>query len=138
MRYYFLLFFSIALLAGCEKYQHPTVPNVAVDFTIYPNDPNYAALNHFGGHMYFTGGFRGIVVYRLDQYTFKAYDRACPYDWEDPDSWIWVEESGLTLIDECCGSQFNIIDGTVVNPPASHALKYYRTNFDGMRLRIYN
>jgi len=129
---------SFLLLVSCNGYEHETIPTVQVDFSIYPNDVTYYSLNHYGGHMYFTGGVRGIIIYRLDQYTFMAYDRACPYDWEDDDSWIWVEESGLTLIDSCCGSRFNVLDGSVVNGPAIYSLKHYSTTFDGVKLRVYN
>ena len=133
------LFFTVAVcIMGCNGYEHQTIPYTYVNFTIYPNDVSYSALNHFGGYMYFTGGVDGIVIYRLDYSTFVAYDRACPYDWENPDSWIWVEDNGLILHDSCCGSRFNILDGTVINGPSRHPLKYYRTSFDGMRLHIYN
>lgn len=117
---------------------HPTIPEVKVNFTIYPNNVDYVNLNYYGGYMYFTGGVAGIVVYRLDNTTFFAYDRACPYDWEEHDAWIWVEESGLTLIDRHCGSRFNILDGSVISGPAKYPLKMYRTRYDGMILKVYN
>ena len=133
------LFFILALVCNaCGEYVHETVPYRPVDITISMGDPNYYKLNHHGGYLYLTGGVSGIIVYRLNDYTFKAYDRACPYDWEDPDSWLWVEPSGLTIYDSCCGSRYNIIDGTVVNGPSKLPLKYYRANFDGMLLRIRN
>ncbi|MDR3047388.1 MAG: hypothetical protein LBU51_07235 [Bacteroidales bacterium] len=123
---------------SCDKFVHPTIPEVSLDFTILPDDPNYGPLNHYGGYMYFTGGVEGVIVYRVDGWTFKAYDRACPYDWQDINSWNRVDESGIIVIDTCCGSRFNILDGTVINGPANYPLKYYRTNYDGRRLRIYN
>ena len=88
--------------------------------------------------MYFTGGVNGIVVYRLSTDIFCAYDRACPYDWENSAAWIVVEESGLTLTDNHCGSQFNIIDGGVIRGPAQFPLKTYKTRYDGMILKVYN
>lgn len=139
-RILFFLFFPMLLLlsSGCGDYVHPTIPNAYVDFTIYPNDANYPALNHYGGYMYFTGGVNGIIIYRVDYQTFAAYDRACPYDWENNESWIWVEDSGLILGDSCCGSQFNVLSGVPIAGPAKHALKYYRTTYDGVRLRVHN
>jgi nitrite reductase/ring-hydroxylating ferredoxin subunit len=138
MKYRLILWIALLFTVGCGEYEHPTVPNAAVNFTIYPNDPNYGALNHYGGYMYFTGGVNGIIVYRLDYNTFVAYDRACPYDWQEKDAWLWVEAGGLTIIDSCCGSRFNILDGSVINNPARYPLKYYKTQFDGMRLRVWN
>ncbi|MDL2311691.1 hypothetical protein LJC68_02290 [Bacteroidales bacterium OttesenSCG-928-B11] len=136
---YGIITLSLLIMAsGCGDYVHPTIPNVHVDFTIYPNDPNYPGLNYFGGHEYFTGGVNGIVIYRIDYETFAAYDRACPYDWENPDAWICVDPSGLVLIDSCCGSRFNILDGLPINGPSELPLKYYKTRYNGNRLRIYS
>lgn len=138
MRNITILFLSLFFLSGSCEYIHDTIPNVAVDFTIYPNHANYYQLNHYGGHVYVTGGVSGIIIYRLNENTFKAYDRSCPHDWENLESWLWVEDSGLTIYDSCCGSRFNIIDGTVINGPAEVPLKYYRATYDGMTLRIRN
>ena len=126
------------LCTTCNGYEHPTIPEVAVNFTIYPNSVDYLDLNYYGGYVYLTGGVAGIIVYRLDYSTFFAYDRACPHDWQDREAWIKVEESGLTLIDEHCGSRFNILDGSVVNGPSKYPLKAYRTRYDGMILKVYN
>jgi Rieske Fe-S protein len=109
---------------------------VYVNFTIYPNDITYADLLYPGGYMYFTGGVNGIVIYRVDYNNFVAYDRACPYDWEDNDSWLWVADDGLTLIDSACGSRYNILNGDPIDGPATLPLRYYKTIYDGMRLRV--
>lgn len=128
----------LALLMGCDGYDHATIPTVKVNFTIYPDDVGYAHLNYIGGHEYLTGGVAGIIVYRVDMTTFVAYDRACPYDWDHADAWLEVDESGIIIIDRHCGSRFNILDGAVINGPAQYPLKFYRTTYDGRRLRIYN
>lgn len=133
-----ILFSLLIATISCGDYVHPTIPNVHVDFNIYPGDPNYSALIHNGGYMYFTGGVNGIIVYRVDSQTFVAYDRACPYDWENQDAWIRMEDNGLILGDTCCGSRFNILDGIPINGPSELPLKYYKTTFDGIRLRIYS
>lgn len=126
------------LLVCCDMYNHPTIPNAKVDFVIYPNDVMYYRLNTYGGYEYFTGGVNGIVVYRLDEWTFMAYDRACSYDWEDHESWLWVAPDGLRLVDSLCGSTFNILDGNVLGGPAIYPARRYATRFDGARLRIYS
>jgi nitrite reductase/ring-hydroxylating ferredoxin subunit len=111
---------------------------VDLRFTIYPNSTTYLNLNYYGGYEYFTGGVAGVIVYRLDETTFFAYDRACPYDWEDPDSWLWVDESGILIVDYCCGAKFNILDGTPVSGPTSLPLKHYKCRYDGASLLVYN
>ena len=125
-------------LVGCNYYNHPTIPNVAVDFTIYPNDVMYYRLNTYGGYEYFTGGVNGIIVYRLDEWTFLAYDRACSFDYEEPTSWLYVAPDGLRLVDSLCGSTFNILDGNVLSGPAKWPARMYKTRYDGMKLRVFN
>ncbi|MBO7586437.1 MAG: hypothetical protein J6T13_04585 [Bacteroidales bacterium] len=133
-----ILCLAAPLLVCCDMYNHPTIPNAKVDFIVYPNDVMYYRLNTYGGYEYFTGGVNGIVVYRLDEWTFMAYDRACSYDWEDHESWLWVAPDGLRLVDSLCGSTFNILDGNVLGGPAIYPARRYATRFDGARLRIYS
>jgi len=132
------IFPILLLLVSCNTYNHPTIPNVKVDFTIYPNDAIYYKLNTYGGYEYFTGGVNGIIIYRLDEWTFYAYDRACSYDWEEAGSWLYVAPSGLLLVDSLCGSTFNILDGSVVSGPAVYPARKYNTRYDGMKLRVYS
>ncbi len=131
------IFVSIVLLMGCDVDENP-IPRTHVDFTIYPNDVMYNRLNTYGGYEYFTGGVNGIVIYRLDEWTFFAYDRACSYDWEEPDSRLFVAPDGLRLVDSLCGSTFNILDGSVLSGPATYPVRKYNTRFDGARLRVYS
>ena len=132
------IFPILLFLISCDTYNHPTIPNTKVDFTIYPNDAIYYKLNTYGGYEYFTGGVNGIIVYRLDEWTFYAYDRACSYDWEEAGSWLFVSPSGITLVDSLCGSTFNILDGSVINGPAVYPARKYNTRYDGMKLRVYS
>ena len=138
---FFRIFLATILFSvlGCEGYKHPNLPNVWVNFWIYPNDANNDGLILWGGHMYFTGGVNGVVVYRLNESEFRAYDRACPHDWDDEDEpRVGVEDDGITLKCEKCGSLYNILDGGVISGPSRYALKYYKTKYDGMRLRVHS
>ena len=127
----------LLLLVGCDyRNSKNPIPYVKVDFTIYPNDVMYYRLNTYGGYEYFTGGVNGIIIYRLDEWTFFAYDRACSYDFEEPGSWLTVAPDGLRLVDSLCGSTFNILDGNVLSGPAKWPARKYNTYYDGMRLRV--
>ncbi len=97
----------------------------------------YFKLNVVGGWEYITGGYNGIVVYRLNQDEFKAFDRACPYDFKNGCR-IIVESSFTTAVDSCCGSKFILTDGSPFNGPANVSLKEYRTYYDGTNLHISN
>jgi len=135
----FILFFC-----SCGNRPHPTIPNTKVDFYIYPTDLAYLDLNYDGGFVYVKGGIDGIIIYRSIGANFSAYDRACPYDWRDVDAWISVNEDVLTLSCSKCMSMFNILDGSLISGPKTftnhetYPLKRYKTNFDGMRLHVYN
>jgi len=133
----FALVCILPLLVCCDVYQSP-IPNVKVDFVIYPNDVQYYHLNTYGGYEYFTGGVNGIIVYRIDEWNFNAFDRACSYDWKEQASWLYVAPDGLRLVDSLCGSTYNILDGNVLQGPATYPCRRYNTRFDGMRLRVYS
>ena len=131
-----VLFFCLG--ASCGKNPNP-IPNVYVDFWIYPDDVMYVNLNYYGGHEEVTGGVNGIVVYRIDQNSFSAFDRACPYDWDDIDEpRVEVEKDGITLRCKKCKTMYNILDGGVISGPSKYPLKQYYTFYDGWRLRIHN
>jgi len=140
MKHYSKLFLGIilSLIVGCKGYDHPDFPKVPVNFYIYPNDVSYYDLMYHGGHMYFTGGVNGIVVYRLGDWEFTAFDRACPNDWDKSDAYVAMESSGIILKCNRCGSTYNILDGGKVSGTSKYPLKQYFTKYDGMRLRIHS
>ncbi len=124
---------------SCEKVEsHQSIPTVPVDLYLDINSTFYIELSTVGGWLYLTGGYKGILVYRLSPDEFVAYDRACPYDPSITNSIIELDNSNLICQDTVCGSKFLIIDGSVHEGPATLPMKYYRTSFDGSVLRIYN
>ena len=134
--------FQFVLLAcfimSCDYNTNP-IPPVCVDFTIYPNEVTYLDLNYDGGHMYFVAGVNGVVVYRISEMLgFSAFDRACPYDWEDKEAYLVVNESGIILECRKCGSLYNILDGSVIKGSSKYPLRQYYSKYDGMRLRIHS
>ena len=98
----------------------------------------YIDLASVGGWENLTGGYRGVVVYREASDQFVAFDRACPYDWQTDSAYVSVEPSGLVIKCKSCGSEYLIIDGSVVKGPATYPLKQYNTSFDGLTLHVYN
>lgn len=137
-RIFFVILFCSAILFSCDNTYHQTIPYKKVDFTIYPNDVLYYKLNTYGGYEYFTGGVSGVVVFRVDEWNFVAYDRSCSFDWELDDSWIQMDQSRIMLVDPLCGSLYNILDGSVISGPAKWPLRMYKTRYDGVRLRVYS
>ena len=51
---------------------------------------------------------------------------------------LFVLASGLMIVDQHCGSRFNILDGSMIDGPSQYPLKMYHTSYDGRRLRVYS
>lgn len=133
-----VIIFLAVFFPHCDKeFQHP-VPNVHVSINLDLSSTLYADLNIIGNHIYITGGYRGIIVYRMSQDEFRAYERACPYDHHKDDARVVVEDNGLTMIDSTCLSRYLLLDGSVFEGPATRGLKAYRTHYTGNNLYISN
>ena len=136
-KFSFFLFLFVSI-TSCKKNANSTVPLTPVDITIYVNSPSYVNVSVVGGWAYITGGARGIIIYRKSTTEFNAYDRNCTYQSSSACAKVFVDGTGIIAKDTCCGSQFSIYDGSVINPPATLPLKMYNTSFDGTTLHIYN
>ena len=131
-----ILFFLLIFFLGCKK-DKDQVPEVYVDLYVYSTDPAFSPLNATTGYQYFSGGSRGIVVYRKSVTEFMAYDRHCPYNVPDGNS-VTVDASGIIAADSQCNSKFLMNDGSPNSGPAAKPLKRYQTTFDGAVLHIFN
>lgn len=133
-----VMLFTLLSFHSCNE-NHQVVPNVYVDFTIMLTDPEFNALNVPGNSITVTGGVNGIIIYRISQDEFAAYDRTCTHNVDDSCQ-VQVDETLLFAVDSmCCGSKFLLLDGSVYEGEAIYPLKSYRTSFDGSTyLRVYN
>lgn len=133
---YCILF--LCILVSCKRDRQANIPYVPVDITIYLSDPQHFNLNFVGGWGYLNGGSRGIVVYRITQDGFVAFDRHCTYDVNNPCGQVSVDTNSFFLTDTCCNSSFLVSDGSVYRAPATLPLQYYRTTYYENYVRIYN
>ena len=134
-----LVFILFVGFVSCKKNSDDYVPNVAVNVTIYPSNPQYFRLSTVGGWAYVNGGVRGIVVYRNSINDFTAYDRNCSYQPLNSCSTVQVDSStNIYCVCPCCSSKFVLTDGSVAQAPAVQPLKSYRTFYDGNALQISN
>jgi len=133
-----ILLLPIGLSQGCKDKDQDYIPNVYVNLRLNLVSTEYVELNSVGGWVYLTGGYRGLLVFRLSSEEFVVFDRGCPYDPYADCARIDMESSGLTISDKCCGSRFLVIDGSVVKGPATLSLKQYRTSYEGDYLYIFN
>ena len=138
---------TILLLNGCkEPLVNPNYPTGIINFTIYPNEIQYEGLNVISGYAYLTSDpestSRGIIVYRLSQEEFLAYDRLPP---NEPNACCDAQGNCTRLIvdfpfvvDNCNNIKYNIINGSIVEGEGIFPLIQYHTSFDGYELHVYN
>ena len=131
-----IILFTALLILGCEN-EVDNFPQVDVNLNLYINNPEFFNIETPGGWIYLNGGVAGILLYRKNLDEFIAYDRASTYD-PVADCAITVDSDNIILKDPCSESEFLITDGSVIQGPASQALKRYNTNFYGNNLSIFN
>ena len=141
----YISLFLILMLTGCQKEAYTPLPFVEVNIQIFPNSTQYFNLNSIGGFEYLTANSpsRGIIVYRINQEEFVAFERTCPHD---PDACcteagcarLVVEENSFMISDSCCGSLYLILDGSNISGPSQYPLKQYHTSYDGTTLHIFD
>ena len=140
---------ALVVLYSCDNDDPLPIEVGYVNFQIYPNSTEYIQLNNVGGWAYVTANepSRGIIIYRLSFDEFKAYERTPTYK---PDSCcvyyenfaectrLIVDESAVFTLDTCSGTKYLLIDGSIVEGPASYPMVQYNTQYDGETLFVYN
>ena len=109
-----------------------------MNIVINPNSTQFIELNHVGGSVPVTGGYRGIIIYRKSEVEFMAFERACSYDPTADSARVRIDVSGILCYCPKCKSKYILLDGTPYDGPSHWALKQYRTNYDGTYLYIVN
>lgn len=141
------LLLATVVFHSCEGVpENPNYPNAVVDFTIYPNTIHEQELNTVGGYKYYTSDpqstSRGIIVYRLYQDEFRAYDRLPP---NNPNACCDGQGNCTRLvvdfpfvIDNCNDIKYNIINGDIFEGDGIYPLIQYHTSYNGTELHVYN
>jgi hypothetical protein len=124
--------------SSCEQ-NNQNIPYVPVNFDINLNLPSYTSLNYPGEHLIVQGGSKGIIVYRYTMDEFVVLDRHSTFD-VTLGCHVGVESDGITLSDEseCSDSKWIILDGSVLQGPATLPLHRYRTSWNPPILHVYN
>ena len=140
------LFLTVAF-HSCEGIpENPNYPNAIVDFTINLNQNSYYELRVVSGFVYLTSDpestSRGIILYRLSQDEFRAYDRLPP---NKPNA-CCDEQGNCTrlvvdfpfVVDNCNNIKYNIINGDIFEGDGVYPLIQYHTTFNGYEVHVYN
>ena len=131
-----IIFFGLWSCSKDKNNNYQDIPDVYVNFMLQPDGIDFIPPN--GWKIYEFEGYRGVLIYRIDQFTFNAYEMTCPYDAAKECARVQVDVSGILLIDSCCMSTYNILDGAPAGGPATLALKQYFTEYSGIQLHVYN
>ena len=126
-----LILSIISLIFSCKSTRDP-LPNVYVNLSLDLNKPEFYELNTPGNYIYITGGLAGIIVYHDLDGTFKAFDRACPYDFNVNNARVYITDISLGRASDTihCGSIFSITnEGAVIKGPANYPLRQYKTYY---------
>lgn len=143
----FLALLTFLMMVGCkEPLVNPNYPSGIINFTIYPNSLHEYELNVVSGYKYYTSDpestSRGIIVYRLSQEEFLAYDRLPP---NEPNACCDAQGNCTRLVvdfpfvvDNCNDIKYNILDGSIVEGDGIFPLIQYHTSYNGNELHVYN
>ncbi|CAN5139102.1 hypothetical protein BH23BAC1_BH23BAC1_00950 [soil metagenome] len=132
---YFFSFILLFVISACDRDHFDNeLPYAYVEITINTNNLQYDDLR-IRGFTYISGGLRGIVILRDDFGNLKAFDRACPFQPENPCGLIEVAVSRFHMLDPCCNSTFNL-QGIPTGGPAINRMREYFTFVDGDFLTI--
>lgn len=125
--------------SACKK-SDDRIPTVAVDEYLNLNLPEYFNLSAINNWVYHnSAGNRGIIVIRKSPTEFAAYERTCTFDPNVTTAIVEGIQNDIFGIDSTCGSKFSLLDGSIVNGPATQALMQYRTQLlSNNILHIYN
>ncbi|MFN7259403.1 MAG: Rieske (2Fe-2S) protein [Cyclobacteriaceae bacterium] len=111
-----------------NSYAQASFPPVTINL----NYPQYQRLRLDGGYQYVDDvGMRGVIIYRLDESTYIAYERLCSFE---DDAIVSVDGSGLFM--KGCQSTYDFSDGSPTGGPARNRLLKYRTSLEGNKLLI--
>lgn len=135
-----LIFLLLGILSGCSK-DHPcNFPYVNVNRILYTNTPTDNP-DLYGGVLKTRGGLRGLIVVKVNEGTYRAYDAACPFHARECDG---MRISGVTkAVCECGGEEFMLLSGQPLSTGATISpcgMVEYSTYYDANRgeLRIFN
>jgi hypothetical protein len=144
MRLITILLLSILIISSAcnqDDNQFEQIPRVPTDVQINLNLPEFSPLNNPGSWVYTIGGSKGIVIYRIGPDDFGVFDRHCPYQVPNGCVVHVDPETNITAADTaCCGSVYNLFDGSPVSGPAVRPLEpfQYTFNSNANTLRIFN
>lgn len=129
---------SCLLFVSCESDAlYDPIPYVLVDETIVLTNQEYLPLRQDGGFVEIVGGWKGILIYRENSTTYRAFEKASPHRVDEVCAEIFVDPSGLFLKEGCDNTVYDF-QGIPIGGVSPLPLRQYTTQLDGNFLYIYN
>jgi hypothetical protein len=139
-----ILFYSLVMLVlfgltNCRDRRQSVLPLVSFSIFLNVNEPSLFDLSVPSGWVYYSGNTVDLIIYRNSTDEFTCLDARSTYNVED-DCMVRVMDDNVVIEDPCSGSQWLIMDGSVINGPASAPLVSYDYTFDSAtgELHIFN
>lgn len=128
---------------SCKDSYNPVQGEADFWITDINTDPEYKALTGIYAAVNVKGGIGGVLVMRTKYEgsidDFSAFDRACPYEYED-DRLIkveWTKDDPLYATCPDCKSRYNLIGRSVESGPSKYPLYTYECDYNGNDIHVY-
>ena len=136
--YCILASISVALFSRCEGNNwNNVIPYAYVDTTINLTNQQYLPLQTDRGFVDILSGYRGIIIYRQNATTYKAFEKASPHRVDEACAEVFVDPSGLWMREGCDNTIYDF-DGNPVDGVTPLPLRQYNTQLDGIYLHIFS
>ena len=137
--------FFVITACGTKNDDQPLIPYAPVNLSINLTNQQYVRLLSDNGAVTLpvtgpagSGGVKGVIVVRISQGIFFAFERNCPYQPYASCALVSLDRnSRLFMRDSCCNSQFDL-RGQITGGPTPRPLKQYSTSVQGSLLNITN
>jgi hypothetical protein len=130
-----LFILLIFLITTCKNDVIDVIPYVQVQVTVTSGE--IASLG-IGSAMLKDGGYAGLIVYRVTETQFMAFERLCTY-YPNDTSAVILDKSLSTATCPVCKTSYLLIDGYKINNgPARLPLRQYQCFYSNNRLTIVN
>ncbi len=126
---------TLLVIISCDPEVYDGIPYAFVEIDINLNLTTYFDLQRDGGFVYIIGGLKGIILYRENENTYRAFEQSSPVNPTAACAIVEVDESQLFLIDRCSNAVFDF-EGNPTNGVSAFPLKQYITILEGNWLYI--
>jgi hypothetical protein len=117
------------LLQSCEPQRIDLIPYTFVEIDINLNLTTYLELQRDGGFVYEMGGVKGIILYRENNTTYRAFEQNSPVNAALACAIVEVDDSQLFIIDHCSQAIFDF-EGNPSNGISLFPLRQYTIILD--------